>query len=376
VCRRAPLAPRIVATAIYSFVVAWNEYLYALTFVDDRSKFTSPVGLPHFFSGYGADWPGLVAASFITSVPVVALFLVLQKDFVRALTEGAIESCTGCSTRDEQPIVGRWHGRECRRSRRSRVTWWRWTASPSPSRTVVALVGPSGCGETTTLDLVARLLELGDGEIGIGDRLVNDLDPKDRNIATVFRNYAPSAKKTVYNALAFPFRVRRTQQAEIDREVRSAAALLGIEHLLARREPSGHQQQRMALGRALVRRPHVFLMDEPPSNLDAELRVQMRAELERFHRDLEVMVVDATHDQLEAVAMADRMAVTSNGCSRGTTLPSGCSPVRSTGSWRARWAARRRTRSRPRSWPRTGASGSSAPTAGGPKSLPPMPAML
>ena len=179
----------------------------------------------------------------------------------------------------------------------------------------VALVGPSGCGKTTTLNLVAGLLELSDGEIWLGDRLVNDLDPKDRDVAMVFQNYALYPNKTVYNNLAFPLRMRRTPRATIDGKVRAAARLLGIEHLLERRprELSGGQQQRVALGWALVRDPLVFLMDEPLSNLDAKLRVQMRAELKRFHQDLAATVIYVTHDQLEAMTMADRMAVMSNG---------------------------------------------------------------
>ncbi len=179
----------------------------------------------------------------------------------------------------------------------------------------VALVGPSGCGKTTTLNLVAGLIEITDGEIFIGDRLVNDLDPKDRDIAMVFQNYALYPNKTIYKNLAFPLRMRKLPKAEIDAKVKAAAKLLDIEHLLERRprELSGGQQQRVALGRALVRDPAVFLMDEPLSNLDAKLRVQMRAELKRFHQDLNATVVYVTHDQLEAVTMADKMAVMSGG---------------------------------------------------------------
>src|SRR5437870_525 len=179
----------------------------------------------------------------------------------------------------------------------------------------VALVGPSGCGKTTTLNLVAGLIELTAGEIRIGDRVVNDLDPKDRDVAMVFQNYALYPNKTVYKNLAFPLRMRKTPADEIDRRVREAAKVLEIGHLLERRprELSGGQQQRVALGRALVRDPKVFLMDEPLSNLDAKLRVQMRAELKRFHQDLGATVIYVTHDQLEAVTMADRMAVMNGG---------------------------------------------------------------
>ena len=199
-------------------------------------------------------------------------------------------------------------------------TYGRYPAVDRVSLTVadgefVALVGPSGCGKTTTLNLVAGLIELTAGEIRIGDRLVNDLDPKDRDVAMVFQNYALYPNKTVYKNLAFPLRMRKTAKAEIDRRVREAAKVLDIGHLLDRRprELSGGQQQRVALGRALVRDPKVFLMDEPLSNLDAKLRVQMRAELKRFHQDLRATVIYVTHDQLEAVTMADRMAVMDSG---------------------------------------------------------------
>ncbi|WDR04500.1 ABC transporter ATP-binding protein [Devosia rhodophyticola] len=179
----------------------------------------------------------------------------------------------------------------------------------------VALVGPSGCGKTTTLNLVAGLLPMTGGDVLIGDRNVTDLDPKDRDIAMVFQNYALYPNKTVYKNLAFPLQMRKLSKAEIDTKVMDAAKVLDIVHLLQRkpRELSGGQQQRVALGRALVRDPQVFLMDEPLSNLDAKLRVQMRTELKRFHQDLKATVIYVTHDQLEAVTMADKMAVMSGG---------------------------------------------------------------
>jgi multiple sugar transport system ATP-binding protein len=175
----------------------------------------------------------------------------------------------------------------------------------------VALVGPSGCGKTTTLNLVAGLIEITDGDIYIGDKLVNDLDPKDRDIAMVFQNYALYPNKTVEKNLAFPLQMRKTPKAEIAKRIQETAKVLDIEHLLQRRprELSGGQQQRVALGRALVRNPRVFLMDEPLSNLDAKLRVQMRSELKRFHTDLKATIIYVTHDQMEAVTMADKMAV-------------------------------------------------------------------
>jgi multiple sugar transport system ATP-binding protein len=179
----------------------------------------------------------------------------------------------------------------------------------------VALVGPSGCGKTTTLNLVAGLVPITSGDIIIGEQVVNDLDPKDRDIAMVFQNYALYPQKSVYKNLAFPLQMRKLPREEINRKVREAARVLDMTHLLERkpRELSGGQQQRVALGRALVRDPAVFLMDEPLSNLDAKLRVQMRSELKRFHHDLRATIIYVTHDQLEAVTMADKMAVMNRG---------------------------------------------------------------
>ncbi|HYH13456.1 MAG TPA: ABC transporter ATP-binding protein [Thermomicrobiales bacterium] len=179
----------------------------------------------------------------------------------------------------------------------------------------VALVGPSGCGKTTTLNMLAGLEEVTDGTISIDGRVVNDLDPKDRDIAMVFQNYALYPNKTVYENLAFPLKMKKMPKADIDTRVRETAEVLSITPLLGRRprELSGGQQQRVALGRALVRNPKVFLMDEPLSNLDAKLRVQMRTELKRFHQDLGATIIYVTHDQLEAMTMADKIAVMSGG---------------------------------------------------------------
>ena len=179
----------------------------------------------------------------------------------------------------------------------------------------VALVGPSGCGKTTTLNLIAGLIELTDGDIYIGEKLINDLDPKDRDLAMVFQNYALYPNKSVADNLAFPLKMRGIGKSEIKERVQRTAEILSIGPLLDRRpkQLSGGQQQRVALGRALVRNPEAFLMDEPLSNLDAKLRVQMRAELKRFHQEIGATVVYVTHDQLEAVTMADKMAVMNGG---------------------------------------------------------------
>ena len=179
----------------------------------------------------------------------------------------------------------------------------------------IALVGPSGCGKTTTLNMVAGLIELTSGTITIGGKVVNDLDPKDRDIAMVFQNYALYPSKTVGQNLAFPLQMRKVPKPEIEVRVKRAAETLSITHLLQRkpRQLSGGQQQRVALGRALVRDPKAFLMDEPLSNLDAMLRVQMRSELKRLHHEFATTVIYVTHDQMEAMTMADRIVVRSGG---------------------------------------------------------------
>jgi multiple sugar transport system ATP-binding protein len=179
----------------------------------------------------------------------------------------------------------------------------------------IVLVGPSGCGKTTSLRLLAGLEELTTGNIYIGDRLVNDVAPKDRDIAMVFQSYALYPHMSVYDNLAFGLKLRKTPKTEIDRRVREAADMLGIGMLLDRKpkQLSGGQRQRVALGRAIVREPVVFLMDEPLSNLDAKLRVQTRAELIKLHRRLETTVVYVTHDQTEAMTMGNRIAVMRDG---------------------------------------------------------------
>ncbi len=177
------------------------------------------------------------------------------------------------------------------------------------------LVGPSGCGKSTTLRMIAGLEEITSGEIYIGEKLVNDLPPKDRDIAMVFQNYALYPHMTVYDNMAFGLKLRGVPRDEIERRVKEAAATLGLEHLLDRKPKalSGGQRQRVALGRAIVRHPSVFLMDEPLSNLDAKLRVQMRAELNKLHKRLQTTVIYVTHDQTEAMTMGDRICVLNNG---------------------------------------------------------------
>jgi multiple sugar transport system ATP-binding protein len=179
----------------------------------------------------------------------------------------------------------------------------------------MVLVGPSGCGKTTSLRMIAGLEEISSGELKIGDRVVNDVAPKDRDIAMVFQSYALYPHMTVRDNLAFGLKLRKVPKADIERRVKEAADILDIGRYLERKpkELSGGQRQRVALGRAIVREPAVFLMDEPLSNLDAKLRVQTRAELTRLHQRLRTTTVYVTHDQVEAMTMGSRIAVMSEG---------------------------------------------------------------
>ena len=179
----------------------------------------------------------------------------------------------------------------------------------------VVLVGPSGCGKTTALRMVAGLEEISKGTVSIGDRVVNDVPPKGRDIAMVFQNYALYPHMSVFDNMAFGLKLAKLPKAEIDDRVREAAGILGLDELLARKPAalSGGQRQRVAMGRAIVRHPQAFLMDEPLSNLDAKLRVQMRSEIARIQHDLGVTTIYVTHDQTEAMTMGDRVAVIRKG---------------------------------------------------------------
>jgi multiple sugar transport system ATP-binding protein len=184
-----------------------------------------------------------------------------------------------------------------------------------PDKEFVVLVGPSGCGKTTTLRMIAGLEEITSGEIAIGGEVVNDIPPKDRDIAMVFQNYALYPHMTVYENMSFGLRLKKTAREEIERRVQDAARILNIGPLLARKpkQLSGGQRQRVAMGRAIVRHPKVFLFDEPLSNLDAKLRVHMRTEIKKVHQHVRTTTVYVTHDQVEAMTLADRIVVMNAG---------------------------------------------------------------
>lgn len=179
----------------------------------------------------------------------------------------------------------------------------------------IVFVGPSGCGKSTTLRMIAGLEDITEGELHIGERIVNDVAPKDRDIAMVFQNYALYPHMNVYDNMAFGLKLRKFKKDEIEKRVKNAAHILGLEQFLDRKPKalSGGQRQRVALGRAIVRDPQVFLMDEPLSNLDAKLRVQMRAEISKLHQRLQTTTIYVTHDQTEAMTMATRIVVMKDG---------------------------------------------------------------
>ncbi len=189
----------------------------------------------------------------------------------------------------------------------------------------IVLVGPSGCGKSTTLRMIAGLEEISDGELYIGEKLMNDVPPKDRDIAMVFQNYALYPHMTVFDNMAFGLKLRKIKKDEISRRVNEAAKILDIAHLLDRKPKalSGGQRQRVALGRAIVREPKVFLMDEPLSNLDAKLRVQMRTEISKLHQRLQTTFIYVTHDQTEAMTMGTRIVVMKDGFIQQIDTPIG-----------------------------------------------------
>ena len=187
----------------------------------------------------------------------------------------------------------------------------------------IIFVGPSGCGKSTTLRMIAGLEEISSGELWIGDKLVNDVEPKDRDIAMVFQNYALYPHMTVYDNMSFGLKLRKVPKPEIDKLVHEAAKILGIEQLLDRKPKalSGGQRQRVAMGRAIVREPKVFLMDEPLSNLDAKLRVQMRVEISKLHQRLQTTIIYVTHDQTEAMTLGTRIVVMKDGIIQQVDTP-------------------------------------------------------
>ena len=212
-----------------------------------------------------------------------------------------------------------------------------------PDGEFVVFVGPSGCGKSTALRMVAGLEDISRGKLFIGDELVNDVAPRERDVAMVFQNYALYPHMNVRENMAFALRLRKMDNQEISRRVDDAAGILGLENFLDRkpRALSGGQRQRVALGRAIVRNPQAFLMDEPLSNLDAKLRVQMRTEIAKLHNRIGTTTIYVTHDQTEAMTMADRIVLLKDGEAQQIAPPNRCTITPTTSSWRALSVRRR-----------------------------------
>src|SRR5215510_4559058 len=266
--------PGILSAGIFAFTLSWNEFIYALVFLSSPEQKTVPVGVTsELIRGDVFYWGPLMAGALLGSIPVAVVYSFFVVHAVKDVN---------LQIRDKEFVV---------------------------------FVGPSGCGKTTTLRMIAGLEAISSGDISIDGNVVNELAPMDRDIAMVFQNYALYPHMSVYHNMAFGLKMRKFEKGEIDRRVREAADILGIGELLTRkpRQLSGGQRQRVALGRAIVRHPRVFLFDEPLSNLDAKLRVQMRVELKKLHLRLGTTAVYVTHDQVEAMTLGDRVVVMKDG---------------------------------------------------------------
>ena len=293
--------------AIFTGLIIWNDFFLSLIFLNGTDKTPLPVAVYTFVGAFASRWNLIFAAVIVSLLPIMVFFLFAQRQLIRA-----------------SPAASR-----ARRPPMAPVTFANVGKTyPDGTRAVIDLnleiadgefvvfVGPSGCGKTTALRMVAGLEEVTEGELRIGERVVNDLAPQERDIAMVFQNYALYPHMSVVRQHRVPARepaeCRRRRSASA---CRTTAELLGLtEHLKRRpRNLSGGQRQRVAMGRAIVRQPQVFLMDEPLSNLDAKLRVQMRAEITRLQEQLGVTTIYVTHDQVEAMTMGDRIAVMRKG---------------------------------------------------------------
>jgi len=263
---------------------------------------TLPVGLLDYTSEFTIDWRGMCALAVVMIAPAFALTFIIQKRLVSGLTFGAVK---GWATVALERPVKRYGPVEAVRSIDLEIA----------DQEFVALVGPSGCGKSTTLRMIAGLEDISSGTIRIGGEIVNDLSPRSRNISMVFQSYALCPHMSVRENMAFSLKIAKRPQTEIDARVAEASDILHLGELLDRRpsQLSGGQRQRVAMGRAIVRKPEVFLFDEPLSNLDAKLRAQMRTEIKLLHGRVPSTVVYVTHDQIEAMTLADRIVVMRDG---------------------------------------------------------------
>ena len=308
------MKPAIVVLGIFTFMFQWVNFLWPLVITTTDSMKTLTVGVASLQGQFVTDWGVISAAAVMTMLPVHHRLPDLPALVRPGLDGRGAQAMTAPSGPrrsrhgrhpDQAPRQALRQGRGRRRTSRCR----------SPTASSSSCSGPSGCGKSTILRAVAGLEDADSGEIVIGGRLVNFIDPVKRNVAMVFQNYALYPHMTVYKNIAFPLQIAKKPKAEIEPAVKRAAGILGLEELLHRYpgQLSGGQRQRVALARAIVREPDAFLMDEPLSNLDAQLRIQTRLELIQLHARLGITTMYVTHDQVEAMTMGHRIAVMSEG---------------------------------------------------------------
>ena len=298
--------PGLIAATIFAFTVSWAQFLYPLAFTTSHDQLVLPVGIiTSLIKGDVFNWGQIMTGALLGAAPPLIIYAFLM-DYYIAGPHGR---------RDEG--LSAW-----RKSRFARLSSAYDDVEAVSAidldiadKEFVVLVGPSGCGKSTTLRMIAGLEEITDGEIAVDGEVVNDVPPKDRDMAMVFQNYALYPHMTVYQNMSFGLRLKHFPKDEIEKRVQEAARILDIKELLDRkpRQLSGGQRQRVAMGRAIVRNPKVFLFDEPLSNLDAKLRVQMRTEIKRVHQKVRTTTVYVTHDQVEAMTLADRVVVMNRG---------------------------------------------------------------
>jgi sn-glycerol 3-phosphate transport system ATP-binding protein len=290
----------IAALFVIQFIYGWNQYLWPLLVTTQESMYTTVIGIKRMITSGDqlTEWNLVMATAILAMLPPGR-----GRDPHAALVREG--------TRGDRKVDGR--NRPSGTSARA-TGRWRWSTAWTPAIAdgeFIVIVGPSGCGKSTLLRMIAGLETITSGEIAIGGTVVNEVEPKDRNIAMVFQNYALYPHMTVYENMSYGLRIRRLPPEEINARVQRAAKILELSPFLQRRprELSGGQRQRVAMGRAIVREPAAFLFDEPLSNLDAKLRVQMRLEIQKLHRELRTTSIFVTHDQVEAMTLADRMIV-------------------------------------------------------------------
>ena len=300
--------PGMGATLGFVFTAAWSELLFALMLISSDSQKTFAVGLLTFIGKFAVDWGQMMAASvlaLIPGLPVLRLPATLPR-------HGPYRRCSQRLTRNQTMASVTISNVQKNYGAMNVLSAVDLSIADGE---FVVLVGPSGCGKSTLLRMIAGLEEISAGEIRIGDRVVNDVAPKDRDIAMVFQSYALYPHMDVAENMGFSLTLRKTAKDLVMNRVGNAAKRLGLDVFLERlpRQLSGGQRQRVAMGRAIVRDPKVFLFDEPLSNLDAKLRVHMRTEIKALHQQLKTTSVYVTHDQVEAMTMADRIVVMHDG---------------------------------------------------------------